>query len=322
MVVCIHSNVYYLQHASNECHWLAVMIMTAICVVSVPLFFMLSGAGNLVKDELISFTELFKVKIPKVFIPFAIWSFIYVCLRIATGKAEASMLPFVSLLWEPAYYQFWFMYSLLGMYLCLPIFQYIVIKSSKSLLKYVLTFWIVSSLILPMLVRYIPEFKLSSHFNLIFLEGYWGYFVLGGYLRKYPIKNSLRKGVLLLLVGLAITLSSAIIEWHFIPAERYYGYVYSAYLLPGAAMMTIGAFIALQGVKIQDNHRKIIIFLSGITMGVFYIHLIIINSFELIFKDQPPTFFNALVKLIVVVLISFAACAILRQIKPLRRFLL
>lgn len=322
MVVCIHSNVYYLHNASDECHWLAVMIMTALCVVSVPLFFMVSGAGNLVKDNLTSVTELFKVKIPKVFIPFAVWSIIYVCLRIATGKTDASVLPFVSLLWEPAYYQFWFMYSLLGMYLCLPIFQYLVIKSSKSLLQYILIFWIVSSLVLPMLVRYIPEFKLSEHFNLIFLEGYWGYFVLGGYLRKYPINNSSRKGLWLLLIGMIVTLSSAIIEWHLTPVDRYYGYVYCAYLLPGAAMMTAGAFLALQGVRIQDNYRKIIIYLSGLTMGVFYIHLIVINSFEIVFKDQAPTFINAVVKLLIVVIISFAACAILRQIKPLRKFLL
>lgn len=322
MVVCIHSNVYFLHNASNECHWFAVMIMTALCVVSVPLFFMVSGAGNLVKDSLTSFTELFKVKIPKVFIPFAVWSLIYVCLRIATGKTEASVFPFISLFWEPAYYQFWFMYSLLGMYLCLPIFQYIVVKSSKSLLQYVLVFWIVSSLILPVMVRYIPGFKLSEHFNLIFLEGYWGYFVLGGYLRKYPPVNGLRKGLWLIVIGMVITLSSAIIEYYFTPDNRYYGYVYCAYLLPGAAMMTTGAFLVLQGIKIKDNYRNIIIYLSGLTMGIFYIHLIVINSFEIIFRNQTPTFINAVVKLLIVVIVSFAICAVLRQIKPLRRFLL
>lgn len=322
MVVCIHSNVYFLSKAHNEFHWVAIMIMTALCVVSVPLFFMVSGAGNLVKNRLTSYIELFKVKIPKVFIPFVIWSIIYVVLRIIMGKTDATPESFISLIWEPAYYQFWFMYSLFGMYLCLPVFQYIVITSSKSLLQYILIFWIISSLLLPMMIRYIPGFKLSTHFNLIFLEGYWGYFILGGYLRKYPIERWKEWGGWLLLMGLIITLSSAILEWEFTPSNKYYGYVYGAYLLPGAAMMSAGAFILLQNVKIQERYKKIIIYLSGLTMGVFYIHLIVINSFELIFRNISPTLPNAVGKLLIVVLISLAACAVLRIIKPLRKYLL
>lgn len=322
MVVCIHSNVYFLENAVLTWHWLIIMLMTALCVVSVPIFFMVSGAGNLVRDEIISTSRLFKTKIPKIFIPFAVWSIIYVIARISMGKIEANAHAFVSLLWEPAYYQFWFMYSLLGMYLLLPIFQYLIIRMDKQLLKYVIVFWIASSLLLPMLVRYIPGFKLSSHFNLIFLEGYWGYFFLGGYLRKYPIPNEKLTGIVLLAAGTAVTLISAVIEWHFTPAEQYYGYVYCAYLLPGAAMMTTGLFLLLQRIKINEKYKRTIYYMSGLTMGIFYVHTMLINGYEKIFKNVSPTPLNAIVKLIVIILAATIICMVLKQIKPLRKFLL
>lgn len=322
MVVCIHSNVYFLSNAVNEVHWLTIMLMTAVCVISVPLFFMVSGAGNLVKEDIISFQTLFKRKIPKVFIPFVIWSFIYVGLRIATGKIEPDYHAFHSLLWEPAYYQFWFMYSLLGMYLCIPIFQYLIIKSNKRLLQYIILFWIISSLVFPLLERYLPGFKLSEHFNLIFLEGYWGYFFLGGYLRKYPISKPKRRGIELAVAGTIITFVSAILEWRLTPADRYFGYVYCAYLLPGAALMTIGVFLIFQHINFSEKIHRIIIYISGLTMGIFYIHCLLINAYEIIFRNISPTPFNAVIKLFVVVALALLICMVLKRIKPLNKYLL
>lgn len=322
MVCVIHSNVYFLLNAGHTWHWLMIMLMTALCVVSVPIFFMVSGAGNLVKDDVISTSQLFKVKIPKIFIPFAVWSIIYVIARIAMGKIEADAHAFVSLLWEPAYYQFWFMYSLLGMYLLLPVFQYMIIQMDKRLSQYVIVFWIVSSLVLPMLVRYIPGFKLSSHFNLVFLEGYWGYFFLGGYLRKYTLPHEKLTATVLLVAGTAITLVSAVLEWYCTPTEKYYGYVYCAYLLPGAAMMTSGLFLLLQRIRIYDKYKRAIYSMSGLTMGIFYIHTMLVNGYELVFTDIAPTTLNAIIKVIIVIVAAIIICAGLKQIKPLRKFLL
>lgn len=322
MVVCIHSNVYYLHNATDKIQWLAVMIMTALCVVSVPLFFMVSGACNIVKEETTSFVVLFKFKIPKTFIPFLVWSLIYVVLRIVTGKAEFTAVTFLSLIWEPAYYQFWFMYSLFGMYLCIPIFQFLILKSSKHLLQYILIFWLVSSLILPLLVRYVPGFRLSQHFDLIFLEGYWGYFFLGGYLRKYVSNCDKRTIASLFFLGLIITIGGAIIEWKFTPEDKYYGYWYSAYLLPGAAMMAVGVFLFFQDVKIKTSYHRVVCLLSELTMGVYYIHLLFITAYEMATIGKQPTFINAVVKLGVIVFVSFLACAILKKVKPLRKFLI
>ena len=322
MVVAIHSNVYFLDIPNKGFDWVAVMILTSLCVVSVPLFFMVSGSGNLVKQNLTSVADIFKIKIPKIFIPFLIWSLIYIIIRISAGKIKLTTGLFLSLIWEPAYYQFWFMYSLFGIYLCIPILQYLVIKSPKSLLQYVLAFWFVGSIILPAITRFVPWFKLSNHFDLIFLEGYWGYFVLGGYLLKYPPKNERKVGIYSLVLGTIITIICAILEWQFVPADRYQGYVYSAYLLPGATLMTLGVFILLQKVKIKDKYRKTIEYFSGLTMGVFYIHFLFITAFEMVFKQVDYTLVNALIKLIVMLFISFGTCVIWKKIKLLNRYLL
>lgn len=321
MVVFIHSNVYFLHNATNQ--YLVIMLMTAACVVSVPLFFMVSGAGNLVKGNTIEFRALFKRKIPKVFIPFVIWSLVYVVLRIAAGKIDLDLHSILSLLWEPAYYQFWFMYSLLGMYLCIPVFQYIIINADKKLLQYIIAFWVMSSLIIPVFQRYVPGFSLSSHLNLIFLEGYWGYFFLGGYLRKYPLNNHRKYGLVLAIAGVLITFGCAILEWKLTPSDKYFGYVYCAYLLPGAAMMTIGIFLIFQHINISaDKKKRWIIYLSGLTMGIFYIHCLLINAFEIIFKDIAPTALNAVIKLVIIMIAAIGICMVLKKIKLFNKYLL
>ncbi len=122
MVVMIHGFVPYLS--ATDVHgtgYIAVVFLSSRCLVGAPLFFMHSGALLLDTPERTTLSALFKKRIPKQAIPFVIWSLIYVIARIAAGTLALSPMSFLSLLWEPAYYQFWFTYVLLGFYLLLPL---------------------------------------------------------------------------------------------------------------------------------------------------------------------------------------------------------
>ena len=322
MVVAIHSNVYYLDFRDGSFHWFIIMELTALCVIAVPLFFMVSGACNLVDEEDISLRRLYFKKIPKQFIPFLIWSLIYVFARIAMGKISFSPVAFISLLWEPAYYQFWFMYTLLGLYICIPLFQLLVQKAEKRVLQYILLIWGIGSVVLPAMVRYIPGFRLSSHFNFVFLEGYWGYFLLGAYLRKYPVENSKHLGWLLFVSGVCITGISAIIEWSFSNPDKYYGYVYGAYLLPGAVFASVGAFLMMQQWNPLGKIRELVVWFSGLSMGVYYVHTLIIAGLELFFVRFGNSLYACILKWVIACLLSVIFTVIIRRIRFLKKWFL
>lgn len=322
MVVAIHSNVYYLSFRDGSIRWFLIMELTALCVIAVPLFFMVSGACNLTEEGIISFRTLYCKKIPKQFVPFLVWSVIYVLARIATGKIALSSNAFISLIWEPAYYQFWFMYTLLGLYICIPLFQLFLQKAERKLLQYVLVIWVFGSVIIPMLVRYIPGFQISGHFNFMFLEGYWGYFLLGGYLQRYPVKNSKKWGQLFFAVGVLITYISAVLEWKYTNPNEYYGYVYGAYLLPGAVLASIGAFLVLAQWEPTGKTRDIITHFSGLSMGIYYVHTLVIAALELYFSRFGNLFGACIFKWILVCFISVVLTEIIKKISFLKKWLL
>jgi surface polysaccharide O-acyltransferase-like enzyme len=64
------------------------------------------------------------------------------------GKIPFAFSSFTALLYEPAYYQFWFMYSLFAIYLLLPVLQAVVLKLERRHLEYILILWLVFSLVL------------------------------------------------------------------------------------------------------------------------------------------------------------------------------
>lgn len=322
MVVAIHSNVYYLSFRDGSARWFVAMELTALCVISVPLFFMVSGAVNIGREETITFKELFCRKIPKQFIPFVNWSIIYVVTRMAMGKITVSVDGFISLLWEPAYYQFWFMYSLLAIYLCIPVFQFLLQKADKKILQYILVVWLIGSVFFPLGLRYIPRFRISEHFDLIFLEGYWGYFFLGGYLRKYRLKNSKKLGRILMIAGVTTTGVASAVEWLFTDPQKYYGYVYGAYLLPGAVMATVGVFLLLSEVEIQGKNRERILYISGLSMGVYYVHTLVIGSLEVFFVEYGIGVGIAIIKWLLACSLSAFITAIIQNMKCRKGLLL
>lgn len=289
MVVAIHANVSFLAQNPGSVPWLLVMLFTALCTLSVPLFFMLSGALLLEKEEPVSLKEVYLKRIFKQAVPFVLWSVIYVAARIVKGKIPFSFGSFASLLWEPAYYQFWFMYTLLAIYLLLPILQALVKDLSKRLLEYALLLWFLFAIAVPTISYIVPQFSISSHVDLILCEGYIGYFLLGHYLHKYGADISVKKAAAAAVMGIAIVFAGALAEWFLCSADTYEGYFYKSYLTPGVALGASGVFLLFQNGKFSfgGKAKKAITLLSENALGVYYIHMLVLTALEYtVFKQE------------------------------------
>lgn len=326
MVVVIHSNVIYLENNVGSLGWIIMMEITAVCLISVPLFFMLSGALLLNVNRVIGINELFIKRLAKQFIPFILWSLIYVFLRILIGKLPLAINSITKLLYEPAYYQFWFMYTLLSIYLLLPILQVVVQHSDQKQIEYLLGIWIVFSVLIPNISYFYKEFKISEHVDLILCEGYIGYFLLGFYLSKYKRDITNKVGLFLSVLGIIIIEAGAYLEWKYCSdlQIKYTGYMYQEYRSLGVIVAVIGIFLVCQ--KININHssifNRIIIKTSELSIGVFYVHMFILIAIERIGFSGENSIFIVIFKTIVVYIISLFIAYIISKIPILRSVLL
>lgn len=326
LVVASHANVAYLGANQGKAGWFFVVVCTAICSVSVPLFFMVSGALLLDADRVITLRELFLKRIPKQAVPFAVWSLIYVIARIVMGKIPFSLSAFTSLIHEPAYYQFWFMYALFAIYLLLPALQAVVLRLERRHLEYLIALWLVFSLFIPTLQVLVPGFNISEHVDLILCEGYVGYFLLGYYLKKYHAKASPRAAGIFGVSGVALAALVSVAEY-FISAERgakYEGYFNMAYLTPFVAVAAAGIFVSLQNLSFKKDGTlcKSLKLGSELAIGVFYVHMLVMAVLEHIGLLADTSVVLLICKTAVSYIASLAIAFVISRIPYVRKILM
>lgn len=326
MVVAIHSHVAPLAANQGSAMWYVVMSLQVICLVAVPLFFMVSGALLLSGEKETDIGTLYKKRIPKQAIPFIVWSLIYVVVRIVMGKIPLSVSAFTSLLYEPAYYQFWFMYTLLAIYLLLPVLQTLLKNCDKKKTEYILILWAVFSVVLPTLSRFVKGFDISEHVDLILCEGYIGYFILGYYLNKYKIDVKKSTAVLMWVLGTVATIVCAIIEY--VSTNKlnlsYEGFVYQAYMVPGTVVSATGMFLFLCNLKYKfsEKSKKAVTKIAELSVGVYYIHMLVLTVLEKIGFTGENNILILGGKIIATYIISLIGAFVISKIPVARKILL
>ena len=220
---------------------------------------------------------------------------------------------------EPAYYQFWFMYTLLAIYLLLPILQTLVQNLTKRMLEYALLLWGIFAIVIPTVSYILPQFSISSHVDLILCEGYIGYFLLGHYLQKYGKEVSQKKALFMALIGAVLVLLGAGAEWFLSKDGAHGGYFYQSYLTPAVVLGASGVFLLLQngfegrGEKLQ----KTATILSQNALGIYYLHMLILTALEYtVFRTENLLLLVA--KILATVLLSFLGSVLLRKVPIVR----
>ncbi len=123
--------------------WFIADIYGSIARVSVPLFFMMSGYLLLPRSE--SLRSFYTKRMPKVVIPFVVWSVIY--LSVFCGSQPATCTP--NYLWQfitlkRTYFHLWFLYSLISIYLILPFLRLIFRPEiDRTILWYLIGLWLI-----------------------------------------------------------------------------------------------------------------------------------------------------------------------------------
>jgi surface polysaccharide O-acyltransferase-like enzyme len=156
--------------------WLIGNIYGGIARVAVPLFFMISGFLLLPRTE--SLHAFYTKRMTRILIPFVVWSLIYLgwyCGNHA-GTCTSSFV-WDLLLVQGTYYHLWFLYSIISIYLILPVLRLLIRPDTdKGILWYMVILWLIFQPILGIAHKFWNfSIKLSPPLAI----GFVCYFILG-----------------------------------------------------------------------------------------------------------------------------------------------
>lgn len=322
LVITLHTTMPILNNAGyyGTRVWYLCMLQNEWSRVGVPLFLMLSGYLLLRDSRTLDVTSFYKIRLPRILIPLAVWNLIY-CLGHARREGVASALKtyWDTLLVNGSKYHFWYIYTLLGLYLLAPFLKRIVDHTTTKEQIILLTL-----ILFPGALR--PLFNMSLPLYLYLfdplIEGYAGFFLLGWMLGSYELPQKIRAAFYLggaagYALGTIGNLLAATPEGNSMPFNI--GYYLNHYLCAAAVFVLVKTL--LNGKICPPFHlSQIISRLSGVTFGVYWVHVLVLDTISPVLAGLPagPTLL-LLLTIAATAAISFAIALILSRIPGLRR---
>ncbi len=276
-VVIIHSTgpILYQFGTVREFYWMLGNIFETIVMMSVPLFYMVTGALLLpAKNETLA--TYYTKRVRRVVVPFLLWSIIYIFFKKYFVGFYNIAIPneIFKIFSIKQYYHLGFLYSLIGLYLFIPLLRVFTSeKSNNKNLFYYLILWIVFSMLFPLLEKLLG-IKLVNIMPM--LSGYFGYLILGYLLSRLNItKKYLIFSVIL--IGIS-TLISIYGTAHISTEEKKYSTLFHNYIGIFTMVQAISWFIFFKylGENIIILQSKNIYYLSVASFGIYLFHPIVL----------------------------------------------
>lgn len=257
-------------------------ILALIPRSAVPIFFMISGA--LLLDKVEDKTIFFKKRVNKMLIPSLFWAIFY---SVWINKDNLNIVDLKLIVMKiytgDIYYHYWFIYTILGLYLVTPIIRLFTLNASRRDIEYLLLVWLLGTAV-DMTIYKI--FKIHLGINLQYVGGFLGYFILGYYLYKYEISKTVRNTLYLLSVPIFLAAVFSTYQLTKIDNGNIDLFFYD-YFNPITVLFSIVIFLLFKNSKISSEN-KIIKLISNASFGIYLIHPIIIelldsNKFKKVF---------------------------------------
>jgi surface polysaccharide O-acyltransferase-like enzyme len=261
--------------------WWASNIYDSIARVCIPLFVMLAGALLLQPskaDEPIG--VFFRKRLSRIGVPFLFWGAAYfIWSFLVNGKPLNSANVAQGILTGP-YYQFWFLYLLIGLYLVTPVLRVFFKHADWRILKYLIIVWFVGTAIIPLMTLFGPY---SLNEGVFVFTGWLGYFLLGAYLlrvqlhRRWLLYAGLLGGILWSIIGTYLTVGSL--------GEKFGAFFYDAssfnIIIASAALFLLLLAIPNQALKEKfPSFSRLLHVISVNTLPIFLFHVMVLEALQ------------------------------------------
>lgn len=304
MVIVIHIANYYCRSFNNldKISYIGALIFNTISRISVPFFFMISGATLLRKkyDK-----NKNKERIIKKIITLIVITIIYFIWDKYYMNKDINI---ISLLSKPERKLLWFMYAIIGIYIALPFIKCMIDKMGKEEDKLFVILWIIFNGIL-------KGFDIGNTYLVPIISGtyYLGYFIIGHMIIKYYDYIEKKKNNKFLLMTISLSFIIIVISTYFISNinDKHFTKLltYSNVLIMVASL---SSFIYLY-FNIKDKENLIISKLSNLSFGVYLIHGIILDYIMRIIPYQNICSFIGIP--IILIMVTFLTSIIVNVLK-------
>ena len=274
MVIILHAAapILYRLNKVPLSEWMTGNIYDSLMRACVPIFFMISGYLLLSKDEPIS--DFLKKRASKIIIPLAFWSIFYLLWKIYFEGFKLSFASgLLSAIFAPTYFHLWFVYSIAGLYLAIPIIRKFTKSATNSQLLYFVAIWFFTCSLLPLIEK---SLHIKSRYDLFMFGGYLGYMVLGQLLGRLQYRNKHATfAFALILLCWAVTASGT----HYLSlgkgtfTDSFYGYFAPAVALAAAAQFVLFKHLFTAYTPNENGVlSRVIVSLSTLSFGIYLIH--------------------------------------------------
>lgn len=286
LVIVLHSsNEALASNSLGSPYWWTGAVYKTLSLSCVPLFVMLSGALLLQPSKLDEPIRVFlKKRLSRIGLAFVFWTAVYLVWSFFTSHIPVTpnnvAQGILKSLFGGSYYQFWFIYLIVGLYLITPILRAIISQADTRILRYLIALWFVGVAVLP-IINLASGYVLDSS---VFIIGGWvGYFVLGNYLQKIKARTLILYG-LLVLSFVWTALGLWLMNYPLTALGQ--GYFFFDYLAANIVIGSVALFMLL--LRFHPDWpsnkptalKRLVQAISRNTLPIFLFHVIILECFE------------------------------------------
>lgn len=297
-----------------------ILTLVAACVTwQVPVYVMISGRFFLDPQRRVSNSKIVKAII-RIIIAFVVWNFMYQIFYILSGAY--STLNWKGILMQAVLgpYHFWYLYMIIGLYVITPFLRKI--TENKRLMEYFIVLFILFQGVqyygtnLPIIGGTIAE--ILDKFNVHFVLGFSGYYILGYYLYRYRIPQ--KKEVILYSIAVILLVVVGTLTVYRTLMEGVNNEWYTKYLMPNIVIVASAIYYLfverIAKFSFNEKQVKLISKLSEYSFGVYLVHALFIDIMEGVLSKystiNPVIIFTFMV--MIVYALSNVAVGLIRKI--------
>lgn len=330
-VVVIHCLAWVQMKNPVDSHqWMIGNVLDSAMRWCVPIFVMISGS-LLINDKAANEPSVFyKKRLIRIFVAILIWPLIYTAWPIIMfhGTLMPKKILFGYLSGTPVQVHLYFLFLIAGLYVLTPIISLLAQHSSKRTFTITTIAVLATTTVSHTVETFLPGHGVSLNFLTQCLP-FAGYYMLGFAIKDWRVRRPIIPFVIFALSTGIISVLTYRLS-HIFPVDGTGSFFYT---YPSLFVMisSVSLFVFVRSIydqvvkKIDDSivakASPYVLTLSGLTFGVFLIHILVLESFETFAHLNPAILKQSLLLIVLTITGSFAAVQIFTKIPGIRYLL-
>lgn len=313
LVIVIHVSNYFCRAYGQipDSEFIFSLLVDTVGRLSVPCFFMITGALLLGRNETVS---KHMHRILRFVTALVVWSAVYYCWNRFYMKTPFDL---GKIYYVPAEAHLWYLYAMIPIYFALPFLQVMCRSMSVNLEKVFLVI-ITAAVLLNYVFRALGG-RAYYAMPLIGDQVYAYYVFLGYYIFKYHRNIRLSQKTLIMISAASLAATFLLTLWLSENSGSYYDRTL-AYSCPFVilASLCFFAFMVRLGnsrIELKERTRRVIDLFCGCSFGIYLIHILFLDNYKKYMEPYDLTAWIAVPGLVVTIAaVSFACVWLIRKI--------